>query len=141
MDNFYGHDDGAYTTLRLLNYLKRKKKTLGQVVKTLPQYVSSPEIKLGLPDKIKFKFVNEVIGGELKKLYPKADYIEIDGVRMDTKETMAIVRASQNGPYITIKYEGRTQAQYDKLKEQLREILKSHKEIDWNYGVNTDAFD
>lgn len=141
MDNFYGHDDGAYTTLRLLNYLKRKNKTLGQVVKTLPKYVSSPEIKLGLPDKIKFKFVNKVIGGDLKKLYPKAKYLEIDGVRMDTKDLMAIVRASQNGPYITIKYEGRTQAQYDKLKEQLRKILKSHKEIDWSYGVNTDAFD
>jgi len=54
---------------------------------------------------------------------------------------MAIVRASQNGPYITIKYEGKTQLQYDQLKKQLREILKSHQQIDWSYGVNTDAFD
>ncbi len=141
MDNFYGHDDGAYTTLRILNYLKRVKKSLNQVISELPQYVSSPEIKLGLADKIKFKFVKEVIGNDLKKLYPKAEYLEIDGVRMDTKQTMAIVRASQNGPYITIKYEGKTQSQYDELKGQLRGILKSYKEIDWSYGVNTDAFD
>jgi len=141
VDNFYGHDDGAFSTLRLLQYLKRESKSLKQAVSELPQYVSSPEIKLGLPDDIKFKFVTKVIGGDLKKLYPKAEYIEIDGVRMDTAETMAIVRASQNGPYITIKYEGKTKEQYDKLKGQLREILKSHKEVDWSYGVNTDAFD
>jgi len=140
-DNFYGHDDGAFTSLRLLNYLQRINKSLNQVVSGLPQYISSPEIKLGLPDKIKFEFVKKVLGNDLKKLYPKAKYLEIDGVRMDTKDLMAIIRASQNGPYITIKYEGRTQAQYDKLKQQLRDILKSHKEIDWSYGVNTDAFD
>jgi len=141
MDNFYGHDDGAFASLRLLSYLQRTKQSLKQAIAKLPQYVSSPEIKLGLADKIKFKFVNKIIGNDLKKLYPKAEYIEIDGVRMDTKDTMAIVRASQNGPYITIKYEGRTQEQYDVLKKQLRTILKSHKEIDWSYGVNTDAFD
>jgi phosphomannomutase/phosphoglucomutase len=140
MDNFYGHDDGAFATLRLLAYLQKTKQSLKQAISQLPQYVSSPEIKLGLPDKIKFKFVKNTIGGELKKLYPKAEYIEIDGVRMDTQETMAIVRASQNGPYITIKYEGKTQKQYDTLKQQLRKILKSHREIDWSYGVNTDAF-
>lgn len=141
MDNFYGHDDCAFATLRLLNYLKRRGKTLKQVVAELPQFISSPEIKLGLPDEIKFEFIKNVIGKELKKLYPDAEYVEIDGVRMDTKTTMAIVRASQNGPYITIKYEGKTQKEYDQLKVQLKKILKSHKEVDWSYGVNTDAFE
>jgi len=141
MDDFYGHDDCAYASLRLLSYLSRVKKSLKKVVSELPKYVSSPEIKLGLADDIKFKFVKNVIGNDLKKLYPKAKYIEIDGVRMDTREKMAIVRASQNGPYITIKYEGKTKKQYNELKSQLRNILKSHKEIDWSYGVNTDAFD
>lgn len=140
-DNFYGHDDCAYASLRLLSYLKRTKKTLGETIASLPHYESSPEIKLGLADNIKFKFVKNVIGGELKKLYKKAKFLEIDGVRMDTDTKMAIVRASQNGPYITIKYEGKTKEEYDELKTQLRNILKSHKEIDWTYGVNTDAFD
>lgn len=141
MDNFYGHDDCAYATLRLLNYLQRRKKTLKQVMTELPKFFSSPEIKLGLPDEIKFDFIKNVIGRELKKLYPEADYVEIDGVRMDTKTTMAIVRASQNGPYITIKFEGKTQKEYDNLKAQLQKILKSHKEVDWSYGVNTDALE
>ena len=58
---------------------------------------------------------------------------------MDTKETMAIVRASQNGPYITLKFEGKTQDQYDELKRTLKTILEAYPEIDWQQGVNTHA--
>ena len=141
MDNFYGHDDCAFATLRLLNYLKRVGKSLKKVVSGLPRYVSSPEIKLGLEDKIKFDFVKNVISKEFKEMYKNADFVEIDGVRMDDKDTMAVIRASQNGPYITIKFEGKTQEQYDELKKELGDLLHSHKEIKWDTGVNVHAFD
>ena len=141
VDNFYGHDDGAIATLRLLAYLTKINKSLKQVVLELPHYVSSPEIKVGCPDNIKFKVVNEQIGGEIKKLYPEAKYVEIDGVRMDTKDEMLIVRASQNGPYLTVKFEGKTQSAYDKLKGQVSAILHEFKEIDFKSGVNTSALE
>lgn len=139
MDNFYGHDDGAFASLRLLSYLHRTGKSLKQVVDELPRYISSPEIKLGLADAIKFQVIKDKITPDLKQLYPNAEYLDIDGIRMDTPETMAVMRASQNGPYITVKFEGKTQRQYDILKQQVHDILKSHPEVDWSYGVNTDA--
>lgn len=138
-DNFYGHDDGAISTLRLLAYLTRVGKSLGQVVSELPQYVSSPEIKVGCPDNVKFKVVSDKIGAEIKKLYPKAKYVEIDGVRMDTKDEMMIIRASQNGPYLTIKFEAKTKPNYNQLKKQVSSILGKFKEIDFSVGVNTDT--
>lgn len=139
MDNWYGHDDAAYATLRLLAYLTRKKISLQQAVEQLPQFISSPEIKLGLPDKIKFAFIKNTLTPELKKCWPQAEITAIDGIRLDTPAEMLVVRASQNGPYITIKYEAKTQKQYDELKLKLKNLLKSHPEIDWSYGVNTDA--
>ncbi len=66
--------------------------------------------------------------------------MDIDGIRLDAPEQMVVVRASQNGPYITIKFEAKTQKQYDELKLKLKNLLESHSEIDWSYGVNTDAF-
>lgn len=141
MDNFYGHDDGAYASLRLLAYLERKEKHLSQEVAELSHYVSSPEIKFGLADDIKFKFIETVIQDEFKQRWPDAQYVTIDGVRMDTNQTMAIIRASQNGPYITVKFEGKTQEQYDQMKKTLKEILSAHSEIDWTEGVNTHALD
>lgn len=139
MDNFYGHDDCAFTSLRLLNYLKRKNKSLKEIVNSLPKYYSSPEIKLGLKDDIKFDFVKNILGKDLKILYKNATFTEIDGIRADTKDEMVIIRASQNGPYVTIKFEGKTQIQYEDIKKNINKLLKSHKEIDWSYGVNTEA--
>lgn len=141
MDNFYGHDDGAIATLRLLAYLTRVNKSLAAVIDELPQYVSSPEIKVGCPDAIKFKIVSEKIGGEIKKLYPNATYVEIDGVRMDTEKEMLIVRASQNGPYLTVKFEGKTAEAYDILKKQVSDILHKVAEVDFASGVNTKALE
>jgi phosphomannomutase/phosphoglucomutase len=141
LDNFYGHDDGAVASLRLLAYLTRIDKTLSQAVAALPQYVSSPEIKVGCPDAAKFQVVSEKIGAQIKALYPSADYVEIDGVRMDTKDEMLIIRASQNGPYLTVKFEGKTQESYDKLKGQVHTILHTIPDINFARGVNTAALE
>lgn len=139
LDNFYGHDDGAIATLRLLAYLTRINKTLKQVVSALPHYFSSPEIKVGCADNIKFKFVSDKVGSDLKKLYPKAKYNTIDGVRIDTDNEMIIFRASQNGPYLTVKFEAKTEKMYQVLKKQVNDILHKYKEIDFKSGVNIDS--
>ena len=140
-DNFYGHDDGAIASLRLLAYLTRVNKTLKQAIAELPQYISSPEIKVGCPDAIKFDIVSKKVGGEMKKLYPNAKYVEIDGVRMDTDQEMLIVRASQNGPYLTVKFEAKDQAGYDLLKKQVNDILHQFDVIDFKVGVNTQSLE
>lgn len=142
VDNFYGHDDGAFGTLRLLQYLSRTHQSLGQTIAKMPQYVSSPEIKFGCADDIKFDFIKAKITKELKNLFGKtASYINIDGIRADTKDEMVIVRASQNGPYITVKFEGKTQKKYDELKVKIKTILKKYREVDFASGVNKDALD
>lgn len=140
-DNFYGHDDEAYATLRLLAYLTRVGKSLDEVVDELPKYHSSPEIKVGCPDNIKFKMVSEGITKDLKAIYPTAGYVEIDGVRFDTEDRMAVIRASQNGPYLTIKYEAKDPQGYVELKKQLSEILHKYPEINFKDGVNTDGLE
>lgn len=141
MDNFYGHDDGAYACLRLLTYLERKGQKLSQLVAELPKYISSPEIKFGLADEIKFKFIAEVITKEFKEHWPSAEYIDIDGIRMDMPDQMAIIRASQNGPYATVKFEAKTQEGYENLKKIIKDILGKYQEIDLQKGTNTHALD
>jgi phosphomannomutase / phosphoglucomutase len=139
VDNFYGHDDGAIGSLRLLSYLTRVGLSLEEAIKKLPHYISSPEIKLGCPDDVKFAIVSTNITKEIKALYPNATYTEIDGVRMDTDREMLIVRASQNGPYLTVKLEAKEQTMYDTIKYQISDILKKIPQIDWEKGTNTEA--
>ncbi|MBI3366026.1 hypothetical protein HY041_00155, partial [Candidatus Roizmanbacteria bacterium] len=60
---------------------------------------------------------------------------------MDTEKEMLIVRASQNGPYLTVKFEGKTQTAYDHLKKQVNEILHGIKEVDFSFGVNVGSLE
>ena len=142
LDKFYPHDDGCYSTLALLSYLSRTKKTLSQAVADLPQYISSPEIKIGCPDELKVGLM-EKIADKLRQDFSRAEIIDDeragDGVRLETKDSMFIIRYSQNGPYLTIKFEARDQKKYNQLKNYINQLLQSYSEIDWSFGVNVES--
>jgi phosphomannomutase / phosphoglucomutase len=142
--DFYNHDDGVYSTFRLLRYLAKTGKTLSEVVAELPKYISSPEIKIGCADDKKVVFI-EKISEALKKDYPEAEVIDDeragDGVRLNLFDSMFVVRYSQNGPYLTVKFEAQTQEKYDELKKYLSQLLHAHSEVDWSFGVNVESLD
>lgn len=138
-DNYYGFDDGFYTVLRLLQYLSKQNKTVSALVDDLPHYFSSPEIKVTSPDNVKFDVIQRLIP-RFKKAFPKGKYIDIDGIRVDLADAMAIVRASQNGPYIVIKYEAKTHKRFDEIGEKLANLLRSDPDIDVLNGTNNKVF-
>lgn len=139
MDNFYGHDDAAYASLRILDYLTRKGKALSEIVEKFPQFISSPETKLGCPDDKKNEVVKS-IGQKFITDFPNAKLTQIDGVRLDFPDGMMIVRVSQNGPYLTVKFEAKDQKTYDERRQYIGSILKSYPEINWTEGVNIELF-
>lgn len=138
-EDFYNHDDGLYSTLRLLHYLSSTNQPLSQAIISLPKYISSPEIKIFCADDQKISLM-EKISPILKKDFPKAEIIDDeragDGVRLDMEGEMFVVRYSQNGPYITIKFEAKEQKQYKKLKKYISNLLHQFKEINWNSEIN-----
>jgi len=142
--DFYNHDDGLYSTMRLLRYLSNTNKTLSEVVTGLPNYISSAEIKLGCADNKKVGLI-ENLSKQLIADFPDADVISDeragDGVRLNLPDAMFVVRYSQNGPYLTIKFEAKTKDRYEEIKKYLKNILLGHKEVDWTFGVNTEALD
>lgn len=140
--DFYNHDDGCYTTLRLLDYLSKIGKKLSEVVAELPKYISSPEIKVGCADDKKAALI-EKMSQKLIEDYPGAEVISDeragDGVRLNLEDGMFVVRYSQNGPYLTVKFERLAQVRYDELKNYLNKFLHNYPEIDWSYGVNVES--
>ena len=139
MDNFFGHDDAAYASLRLLTFLENHHETLSQACASIETHISSPEIKLGVPDGVKFDLVESRLRHDLITTWPHAEISDLDGIRLDTDKIMVVVRASQNGPYITIRFEGINEKLYNELKDQITSILRRHPEIDWTDAVNAYA--
>lgn len=140
--DFYNHDDGLYSTLRLLRYLSRTNQSLLEAVENLPKYISSPEIKVGCADDKKVA-LTEKIAQKLRIDFAGAEVIDDeragDGVRLDMDNSMFVIRYSQNGPYLTIKFEAKEKEEYDKLKHYIDNLLHSYVEIDWSYGVNVES--
>jgi len=140
--DFYNHDDGCYATLRLLDYLSHTNQTLNQAIKDLPQYISSPEIKIYCADDKKVDLIKK-ISPVLKKDFPQSEIIDDeragDGVRIDMDEAMFVIRYSQNGPYITIKFEAKTKNKYNQLKKYIKNLLHKYPEIEWDNKIRVNV--
>jgi phosphomannomutase/phosphoglucomutase len=135
-DNAYGHDDGAYAALRILEYLSDKRVSLSQLYESFPAYVSSPEIKIGCPDDKKAAVI-ESLALKFKADFPRAQITDKnvipgdDGVRADFEDGMIIFRYSQNGPYVTIKFEAKTEEVFEERRLYAKEILHRYPEMIW----------
>ena len=135
-DNAYGHDDGAYAVLRILEYLSDKNVSLSNLYESFPKYISSPEIKIGCPDDKKAEVIKNIA-----KMF-KSDFAGMpviddtvipgdDGTRIDFADGMMIFRYSQNGPYVTVKFEAKDQKTYDERKKYVRNTLMRYPEFIW----------
>lgn len=142
--DFYNHDDGFYSTMRLLDYLGRTNQKLSQALANLPKYISSPEIKVGCADDKKVGLMSK-LSEILKKDYSTAEIIDDeragDGVRLEMEDSMFVVRYSQNGPYLTVKFEAKTEEKYNELKKYINGLLHSFSEVDWSFGVNVESLE
>jgi phosphomannomutase/phosphoglucomutase len=147
-DNAYGHDDGTYAVLRMLEYLSDKGVSLTELYAEFPKYFSSPEIKIGCPDDKKVGVIKD-LSVKFKSDFPNAKITDAtvipgdDGTRADFDDGMMIFRYSQNGPYITVKFEAKDQATYDERKLYVKKMLQSYPEMIWedDLAVNLNSLD
>jgi len=135
-DNAYGHDDGAYAALRILEYLAEKIVSLSQLYESFPSYISSPEIKIGCPDDKKISVVKD-LSKRFMADFPNAQITDDsvipgdDGVRADFPDGMMVFRYSQNGPYITIKFEAKDQMMFEERRAYVSAMLHKYPEMIW----------
>jgi phosphomannomutase / phosphoglucomutase len=140
--DFYNHDDGAYSAVHLVRYLAESGRSLSEIEGALPKYVSSPEVKLACADDKKVQLVEKLVP-ILRKDFPGAEIVDDeragDGVRMETSDDMFVVRYSQNGPYLGVKFESRTEAGYAKLRAYLSDLLHKFPEVEWENKISANT--
>ena len=62
-----------------------------------------------------------------------------DGVRLETDDDMLMVRYSQNGPYLGLKFESRTEEGYEKLRQYLNDLLHRFPEVEWDNKISANT--
>ncbi|MEA1961379.1 MAG: phosphomannomutase/phosphoglucomutase [Bacillota bacterium] len=119
-DEYFGYDDALYAGARLIALLSKSDKDLVEMLSDVPRYYSTPEIRLPSSDEKKFTLVDQI----LKRFQQKYDVIDIDGARILFPNGWALVRASNTGPQLIFRCEGKTQQDLDEIKMLMEEALQ-----------------
>jgi phosphomannomutase/phosphoglucomutase len=122
-DKWPGYDDGIYAGMRLIEMLSHTNKPLSSYLDNLSKYYSTPEIKVKVDDAIKFDIANKIKEYCDSKGY---NYITIDGVKVKYPFGFALVRASNTGPNITMRFEAKEESKLNEIKEEFTNELNKY---------------
>ena len=123
-DRDYALGSGIYAGLRLIEILSKSEKTLSEMLQDITTYYSTPEIKIATTNEKKFDIVAKVLEYVKQKNYK---YNDIDGVRVNFKDGWALVRASNTGPNLTIRFEAKTKDYLEELQQEFESIINKIK--------------
>ena len=122
-DKWPGYDDGIYVGMRLIEMLSNSNKPLSSYLDKLPKYYSTPEIKVKTNDDIKFKIIDKMKDYCESKGY---HFITLDGVKVKYDDGFALVRASNTGPNITMRFEAKTKDRLEEIQNEFTIELKKY---------------
>ena len=122
-DRWPGYDDGIYVGMRLIEMLSNTDKPLSSFLNDMVKYYSTPELKVKVEDSKKFDIVAKMEEYSKSKGY---NYITIDGVKTKFDDGFALVRASNTGPNITMRFEATTEERLKELQEEFTTELNKY---------------
>ena len=124
-DRFIGTDDGIYAGLRFVEILSGSQNKASELLNSINEYYSTPEEKIVVNDEKKDYIVNRVEEYCRKKEY---NYLNIDGVKVLYEDGFALIRKSNTGPHLTVRYESKTEDKLNEIKEEFTNLINKLKE-------------
>ena len=121
-EGFYGFDDALYGAARLLHIVADSGKTVRELLADVPRFVSTPEIRVDCPDDRKFGIVEKA----KKHFAAKYKVITVDGVRVLFGDGWGLIRASNTGPILVMRFEARTEEQLEKIQSEMLGWLRAN---------------
>ena len=119
-DRDYALGSGIYAGLRLIEILSKTDKKLSEMLNNINHYYSTPEIKIATTNEKKFEIVDKVIEYVKEKNY---EFNDIDGARINFSDGWGLVRASNTGPNLTLRFEATTKEACEKYKKEFTEVV------------------
>ena len=121
-DRYYGFDDGLYAALRLIELTAKLDRPLSALIDSLPVFHTTPELRIDVPEERKFAIIDDI---RARLDAQGADYLAIDGVRMQTADGWWLIRASNTQAAIIVRAESSDPAGLSRLIDTLQEQLNA----------------
>ncbi|NVK22995.1 MAG: phosphomannomutase/phosphoglucomutase [Kangiellaceae bacterium] len=119
-ERWNGFDDAIYAAARVLELLAKDTRSSAEVFAGFPEGVSSEEINIPIPDRVKFKLIDAL---SKKVDFDGANINTIDGIRAEYEQGWFLIRASNTTPSVVVKFEADNDIALDRLKSILKTQL------------------
>jgi phosphomannomutase/phosphoglucomutase len=116
---YFGFDDAIYAACRLLEIVAERQEPLSEFLADLPPVVNTPEIRVNCPDEHKFALVQRVRDA----LAPHYEIIDIDGLRVVFPDGWGLLRASNTGPVLVMRFEAQNQERLEEIRNLVEGTL------------------
>jgi phosphomannomutase len=128
-DKYYGYDDAIYAAIRFLNIMTATGLKASELLDALPQMHSSPEYRIKVSEEKKFAIIEDIKKSLITNHQPPTTILDIDGVRVNEENGWWLVRASNTGAEIIVRFEGDTEEGLKTIQALVTKILEK-------YGIN-----
>lgn len=120
-DNYFGFDDAIYAAARLAQMVQRSGRPLSELAARIPEYPSTPELRVEVPEERKFEIVSRAV----ERYRKTRDVNQIDGARIQFEGGWALIRASNTQPVIVLRFEADTVAALREIRDEIAEHMAS----------------
>jgi phosphomannomutase / phosphoglucomutase len=120
-ERWYGFDDGIYAAARLLEILAARGEPAEDVLKALPDGVSTPELKVDAPNGNPHAFVDRFVASATFEGGPRLS--TIDGLRVDWNDGWGLVRASNTTPILVLRFDADSEEALARIQGEFRQQL------------------
>ncbi len=114
------YDDAAFCAAQMAEALGGLGETLREVIDSAPAYYTSEELRLECPDDVKQRIVADVI----EQFRADHEMNDVDGARISFEGGWGLIRASNTGEELVMRFEGNTEAARDRIAEDVTSAVQ-----------------
>jgi phosphomannomutase/phosphoglucomutase len=132
-DRYFGYDDAIYTTLRLVEIMKKTGMDIKTLLSDIPKMSYTPEIRLDCPEGMNKEAVRKIVEKFVKYREDNRSPFTIrgldttDGVRVIFERGWGLVRSSNTQPVIVMRVEAEDEKSLNSyrgfLEKELRAVM------------------
>jgi phosphomannomutase/phosphoglucomutase len=108
-----GGDDGLFTACRLIRHFAGSGRNLADLRRECPPVFVTRDFRVPIPaDR------HEALLDEVRSVFSEFPHVTVDGIRVDFEEGWALIRSSVTGEGVTVRFEGRSGEDLDRVVQE-----------------------
>jgi phosphomannomutase/phosphoglucomutase len=117
-DRWQAVDDGIYAACRVAEIMQLHNIPLNQLLSDFPSLPATEELKIEVSDEQKAEVFEKF---RQNANFSGAKIVDIDGLRIEFPDAWGLIRVSNTGPKLSVRFEGETEQALSEVQGAVRQ--------------------